>query len=143
MQPSIPRGRHKQYTPGWNNQLQELHDAVSQARISQEQELTYANVENHNKARPDFTRHKLHQTRAALHKTTASLSMEKDTTTLTKLLNEDNPEKRQTVIKSRNEHQTQKRAANCFAHMYQEESTVKLPRERTRHVRNEIKKQLP
>ena len=68
--------------------------------------------------------------------------MEKDTTTLTKLLNEDNPEKRQTVIKSRNEHQTQKRAANCFAHMYQEESTVKLPRERTRHVRNEIKKQL-
>ena len=68
--------------------------------------------------------------------------MEKDTTKrwiLTKLLNEDNPEKRQTVIESQNEHLTQKRAANCFAHMYQEESTVKLPRERTRHVRNEIK----
>jgi len=57
--------------------------------------------------------------------------MEKDTTKLwriTKLLNEDNTEKRQTVIKSQNEHLTQKRAANCFAHMYQEESTVKLPR---------------
>ena len=55
------------------------------------------------------------------------------------MLNEDNPEKRQAAIESQNEHLTQKRAANCFAHMYQEESTIKLPRERTRHVRNEIK----
>ena len=66
--------------------------------------------------------------------------MEKDTTKwwiLTKLLNGDNPEKRQTVIKSENEQLTQKRA--CFAHIYQEESTIKLPRGRTRHIRNEIK----
>jgi len=40
---------------------------------------------------------------------------------LTKLLNEDNQEKRQTVIESQNEHLTQKRAANCFAHMYSPE----------------------
>ena len=69
--------------------------------------------------------------------------MEKDTTKLrrlTQLLNIDSPEKRQTVIESQNEHLTQKRAANCFAHMYQGESTVKLPSERTRHVRNEMKK---
>ena len=58
---------------------------------------------------------------------------------LTKLLNEDNSEKRQTVIESQNKHLAQKRAANGVAHMYQEERTVKLPRERTRHVRNEIK----
>ena len=68
--------------------------------------------------------------------------MEKDTTKLwrlTKLLNEDNSAKRQTVIESQNEHLTQQRAANYYAHIYQEGSTVKLPRERTRHVRNEIK----
>ena len=41
------------------------------------------------------------------------------------MLNEDNPEKRQAVIESQNEYLTQKRAANCFALMYQEESTVK------------------
>ena len=114
---------------GLNNQLHELHDAVSQARIAHEQDPTYANVENHNKARVEFTRHKLHQTRTAWHEKTASLSMEKDTMKLLrliKLLNEDNPEKRQTVIESQNEHLTQKRAANCFAQMYQEESTVKL-----------------
>ena len=29
---------------GWNNQQQELHDAVSQARIAQEQDPTDANV---------------------------------------------------------------------------------------------------
>ena len=71
--------------------------------------------------------------------------MEKDTTKLwrlTKLLNEDNSEKRQTFIESQNEHLTQKRAANYYAHIYQEGSTVKLPRERTRHARNEIEKQL-
>ena len=59
--------------------------------------------------------------------------MEKDTTKLwrlTRLLNEDNQEKRQTVIESQNEHLTQLRAAHCFAHMYQEESTVKLHREK-------------
>ena len=55
------------------------------------------------------------------------------------MLNEDNPEKRQAAIEPQNEHLTQQRAANCFAYMYQEESTIKLPRERTRHVRNEIK----
>ena len=124
----------------WNNQLQELHDAVSQARIAQAQNPTDASVETHNKARAEFIRHKLHQTRTALHEKVASLSMEKDTTKwwiLTKLLNEDNLEKRQTFIESQNEHLTQKRA--CFAHIYQEESTIKLPRGRTRHVRNEIK----
>ena len=35
----------------------------------------------------------------------------------TKLLNEDNQEKWQTGIELHNEHLTQNRAANCFAHM--------------------------
>ena len=52
------------------NQLQEMHDAVSQARLAQEQDPTDANVENHNKARAEFIRHKLHQTRTALHENT-------------------------------------------------------------------------
>jgi len=61
----------------------------------------------------------------ALHEQTASLSMENDTTKLwilTKLLDEDNPEKRQTDIESQNEFLTQKRAANCFVHMYRTKS---------------------
>ena len=60
----------------WNNQLQELHDAVSEVRIAQEQDPTDANVENHNKTRAEFTRHKLHQNRTAWHEKTAFLSME-------------------------------------------------------------------
>ena len=70
-----------------------------------------------------------------------SLNFEKDTCKLwklTKLLNEDNPERRKTVLES-GELLTQKRAANCLAKHYQEESSVKLSRERTRQVREQLK----
>jgi len=69
--------------------------------------------------------------------------MEKTTTKLwrlTKLLNEDNSEKRQTVIESQNEQLTQKRAANCVAHMYQEESTVKIPQRKNKAYQKRNKK---
>ena len=58
---------------------------------------------------------------------------------LTKLLNEDNPERRQTVLESEGKLLTQKRAANCLAKHYQEESSVKLLRERTKQVREQLK----
>ena len=66
--------------------------------------------------------------------------MEKDTTKLwrlTKLLNEDNTEKRQTAIESQNEHLTQESRKLFRPHVPRG-----VPRERTMHVRNEIKKQL-
>ena len=58
---------------------------------------------------------------------------------LTKLLNEDNPERRKTALESEGELLTQKRAANCLAKHYQEESSVTLSRERTRQVREQLK----
>ena len=67
--------------------------------------------------------------------------MEKDTGklwTLTKLLNGEIPEKAQTVLKSEGEYIVQKEAANCLAKLYQEESNVKLPRERTSQVREQL-----
>ena len=86
---------------GGTTNFKSCHHVVSQARKVQEQDPTDANVENHNKARAEFTRHKLQQTRTAWHEKNASLRMEK--------------------------HLTQKRATHCFVQMYQEESTVKLP----------------
>ena len=59
---------HANNTLRVEQQLQELHDAVSKARITQEHDPTDTNVENHNKVRAEFTRHKLHQTRTAWHK---------------------------------------------------------------------------
>ena len=56
----------------------------------------------------------------------------------TKLLNGEIPEKAQTVLKSEGEYIVQKEAANCLAKLYQEESNVKLPRERTSQVREQL-----
>ena len=62
------------------------------------------------------------------------LNMEEDTDKLwklTKLLNGEIPCKAQTVLQSEGELIVQKEAAKCLAKLYQEESNVKLPRERT------------
>ena len=139
---TIPRGRRRNYIPLWNEQLQELHNAVSKLRDIMEHCPTDENTQAHNKAKAEYTHQKLQQTRAAWHEKTSSLNLKKDTCKLwklTKLLNEDNPESRKTVLESEGELLTQKRAANCLAKHYQEESSVKLSRERTRQVREQLK----
>ena len=73
------------------------------------------NIDAYNKAKAEFTREKLQQTRAAWHEKASSLNIEKDTDklwNLTKLLNGDNPEKAQTVLQSEGELVVQKEAAN-------------------------------
>ena len=57
---------------------------------------------------------------------------------LTKLLNGDSPEKAQAVLQSEGELVVQKDAASCLAKLYQEESNVQLPRERTSQVRKQL-----
>ena len=138
---TIPRGRRRDYIPGWNAQLQELHSTASRLREKMESCPTDENTAAYNKAKAEFTRQKLQQTRAAWHEKTSSLNMEKDTGKLwklTKLLNGEIPEKAQTVLKSEGEYIVQKEAANCLAKLYQEESNVKLPRERTSQVREQL-----
>ena len=138
---TIPRGRRRDYIPGWNAQLQELHSTASRLREKMESCPTDENTAAYNKAKAEFTRQKLQQTRAAWHEKTSSLNMEKDTGklwTLTKLLTGEIPEKAQTVLKSEGEYIVQKEAANCLAKLYQEESNVKLPRERTSQVREQL-----
>ena len=137
---TIPRGRRQTYIPGWNQQLQELHETVSELRDQMEQCPTDENVAAHEEAKEIFAQQKLQQTREAWHEKTSSLNMEKDSYKLwklTKLLNDDNPGRRQTVIEANGELLTKKKAANCLAEHYQKESSVKLPRERTRQVRAE------
>ena len=46
--------------------------------------------------------------------------------------------KAQTILQSEGEPVVQKEAANCLAKLYQEESNVKLPRERTCQVREQL-----
>ena len=94
---TIPRGRRRDYIPGWNAQLQELHSTASRLREKMESCPTDENTAAYNKAKAEFTRQKLQQTRVAWHEKTSSLNMEKDTGklwTLTKLLNGEIKEKK-------------------------------------------------
>ena len=101
---------------------------------------TNANVEAHSKAKAQYTRARTHATRNSWHEKTASLNMEKDMTglwNLTGALNNDNLSKSKTVIEANNELITEKRAANVFADLYQEQSTTHVARERIKEVREE------
>ena len=64
---TVPRGRRRDYIPGWNAQLQELHSTASRLREKMESCLTDENVAAYNKSKAEFTRQKLQQTRAAWH----------------------------------------------------------------------------
>ena len=75
---TIPRGRRRDYGPGWNAQQQELHSTASRLREKMEFCPTGDNIAAYNKARAEFTRQKLQQTRAAWHeKKPSSLNMKK------------------------------------------------------------------
>ena len=64
---TILRARGRDYIPGWNAQLQELHSTVSRLRKKMESCPTDNNIAAYNKAKAEFTRQKFQQTRAAWH----------------------------------------------------------------------------
>ena len=128
------------YQPYWTPELDNLHKALDQAREKMESSPTSANVEAHSKAKAQYTRARTQATRNSWHEKTASLNMEKDMTglwNLTRALSNDYPSKSKTVIEANNELITEKRAANVFADLYQEQSTTHVARERIKEVREE------
>jgi uncharacterized protein YaaR (DUF327 family) len=138
---NIPRGKRGDYKPGWNTQLQQLHNIVSEKREALEKDPTNENVTAYNKANAEYTKSKLQQLRTSWHEKTQALDINKDSFKLwqlTKTLNGDRPERKRTVIETNGELQEGKRAANTFAKSYQQASTVTLPKERTRDVRKQI-----
>ena len=69
---TIPRGRRRDYFPGWNAQLQELHSTASSLREKMESCPTDDKIAAYNTAKAEYTRQKLQQTRAAWHEKTSS-----------------------------------------------------------------------
>ena len=101
---------------------------------------TNANVEAHSKAKVQYKRARTQATRNSWHEKTATLNMEKDMTglwNLTRALNNDNPSKSKIVIEANNELITEKRAANVFPNLHQEQSTTHVAQERIKEVREE------
>lgn len=101
---------------------------------------TDENVETHNRAKALYMREKLQATRKSWYEKTASLNTKKDMPGLWKLvgnLNNDNPDRSKTVIEHDNQLKTGKAAANALADLYQEASTLHMPQQRTKEVREE------
>ena len=139
---SIPRGRRKNYNPSWSPHLARLQEDLNQARDKMERNPTDGNVADHNKAKAEFVREKLQQTRRSWHEKTSSLNMEKDSKklwNLVKTLNDEAPSHGKTVLEVNKQLLTEKRAANEFAKFYKKESTLTIPQEKIRRAKEEIK----
>ena len=139
-QTAIPRGKRRNYRPYWSPELDALQKTVNEARDTLESSPTDENVAAHNRAQAAYTREKLRATRESWHEKTASLNSETDMHGLWKLaknLNDDNPSRGKTVIEQNNQLKTEKVAANTFAELYREESTIHMSRQRTKQVREE------
>ena len=92
---TIPRGRRRHYIPGRNAQLKELHSTASRLREKKESRPTDESVAAYKKAKAEFTRQKLQQTRAAWSEKKNRLpSSWKKLWKLTKLLNGEIPEEK-------------------------------------------------
>lgn len=103
---------------------------------------TDENVAADKKARAEFTKVKLQQLRNIWHEKPQSINMETDSYKLwhiARSINDDRPEKKQTVIEVNGELLTGKLAANTFAVTYQKDRTLTLPTERTKAVQEQIR----
>ena len=139
-QKSIPRGRRRDYKPFWNPELDSLHKQLSDAREKMEQDPSETNVAEHNRLKDLFEKEKTTQIQSSWQEKTASLNLEKDSQRLwqlTKQLNEDNRQQRNTVLHIGDQIFTGKTAANVFAKVYGEDSTAHVQQERVREVRQE------
>ena len=98
----------------------------------------------YSKARTEFTRDKLLQTRKKWHEKTASLDLEKDSSKLWNLslvLNEEAPYGSKIVLRVHNELPTNKKAANESAQLYRRESTLPLTPKKPGDMKEKLKQE--
>ena len=139
---SIPRGFRKDYKPYWSKTLANLHQKLSEARESMEQDPSAETVTRHNELKEEFNETKVKELQESWHDKTSSLSLESSTGKLwqlVKTLNEDATSTRgTTVLEEEGSVHIGRRAANLLAETFQDDSTTKVSPER----REEVAKQL-
>ena len=98
----------------------------------------------HSKARAEFTREKLLQTRKQWYEKTASPNLEKDSSklrNLARILNEETPSRSMTVLRAHNTLLTDKKAANELAQLYRRESTLPLTPKKVGDMKEKLKQE--
>lgn len=140
-QEAIPRGARKEYKPYWSEELEELQNKLSEARVEAESNPSQEANLSLQHAKAKFLRCKLEAQRKSWRRKTASLNLERDGRKLwrlTKQLNDDNENARGSVTLEENgELLTGKQAANVFAKNYKDVSNIHVNRERQREARKE------
>ena len=140
----FPGDKEGTTTPFWTPQLEQLQEAVTRARKDMENNPPDQDTAKYSKARAEFTREKLLQTRKQWYEKTASLNLEKDSSklwSLTKVLNEEAPSCSKTVLRVHNMLLTDKKAANEFAKLYRRESTLPLTPKKVGDMKEKLKQE--
>ena len=107
-----------------------------------ESNLTDQSTTEYSKARAEFTREKLLQTRKRWYEKTASLNLEKDSSklwNLSKALNGEAPSRSQTVLRVHNTLHTDKKAVNEFAKLHRRESILPLTPKKVGDMKEKLK----
>ena len=134
---SIPRGARKEYKPYWSAELQELDDALSEARREAERNPSQENNIELQRAKAKFLKFSLQARRKSWREKTSSLNFEKDSRklwNLTKRLNDESSNRRKITLVENNEVLTEKQAADQFAKSYAAESNIAVNGQQRREV---------
>ena len=137
---AIPRGSRKEYKPYWSNELQELEDALSEARRQAEVNPSQENNIRLQQVKAKFLKTKLHARRRSWRDKTSSLNFEKDGRklwSLTKQLNDENSNRARVTLEENGKVRTGKQAADQLAESYANESDIPVSAEKQREARRE------
>ena len=139
---TIPRGARRNYKPYWNEELQELQDALSKARKTAEDHPSAENNNRLQEAKAKFLKHKLQASRRSWREKTASLNLERDGRKLwrlTKQLNDEDNSRAKVTLEDNGNILSGKQAANRFADCYAAESNISVGPIKQREARREQK----
>ena len=143
---SIPRGARKDYTPNWSEELQNLNEEVSKARLKVEEDPTDDNNINLKKAVAKLTVETNGAVRKSCHEKTDSLNSDKEGSKLWRLvkaLNGDHDcQEASVALKQDCETLTGKDTANVLLKQYQSPGQLNFNQEKITAAEEEVQRAL-
>ena len=140
-QECIPRGSRRNFIPYWSEELQALHEEVTEARNMAEADPSVDNNIRLKAKIAKFRRESNMAVRNSWHKKTAQLNLERDGQKLWRLvksLNGENNRSSPIVLEENNRVLTKKQAANHLAKQFSQVSNISICNQRRQKVRQEI-----
>ena len=140
-QECIPRGSRRDYVPHWSEELQALHEEVTEARDQVEADPSVDNNINLKAKTAKFRKESNTATRRSWHEKTAELNLERDGQKLWRLvrsLNGENSRASPIVLEEDNRVLTKRQAANHLVKQFSRVSDISVNDQRKKAVRREL-----